>query len=369
MDMGKYNLSFLARSVLNQAPKSWVRSGVLGFEALRSLTFLTQNLALLALVERSKLKNKDFAPNMKRLLQDMQKLLKNDAQNIADGLYPASVLFTESPQDFWKRYPRIIWDSLSVSRRRLARSSNDFSAEAHEYFREVPDYFQRNYHFQTGGYLTEKSAELYEHQVEILFSGAADAMRRLLLPPLKKAFPNSQGEGLHFLEVAAGTGRLTRFVKLTFPKAKVTVLDVSHPYLRQAQKNLAAFKKVGFVQGDAAHLPFRDEQFDAVYSCFLFHELPLEVRRQVLSEGFRSLKPGGFYGLVDSGQTEDKADFEWAMKQFPVDFHEPFYKNYVQNPMEGLLVHQGFQQIQTDIGFFSKAVWGQKPADSATAPV
>lgn len=357
MDVGKINLSFLAKTAVDKAPKAWVQSGVFGFEMLRSIAFLSQNLALFALAEKPEGKDRrEFGRHTKMLFRDLSELLKKDAKHIADGTYPASVLVTESPQTFLKRYPKILWDSLAVSRRRLLRRSNDFSVEAHEYLREVPEYFRRNYHFQTGGYLTQKSAELYEHQVEILFSGAADAMRRLILPPLKKAFPHSQGEGLHFLEVAAGTGRLTRFVKLTFPKAKITVMDVSHPYLKKAQENLSGFTKIGFVQGDAAELPFRDQQFDAVYSCFLFHELPLEVRRQVVSEGFRVLKPGGFYGMVDSVQSEDKSDFDWALKQFPVDFHEPFFKNYLQNPMEGLLKHSGFERPETEIGFFSKVV-------------
>lgn len=331
-----------------------------GFGVARSATFITQNLLMLAVVENSRFKDPKFANNMRTAIQDLNALLKKDSQNIARGVYPVEVLWTESPRQFLKRYPKILWDSLRVSRRRLAHRSKDFNAEAAEYLNDVPDYFQRNFHFQTGGYLTEESAKLYEHQVEILFAGAADAMRRLLLPLMREHFLMSQGEGLHFLEVAAGTGRLSRFVKLTFPKAKVTVLDLSHPYLKKAQENLKQFKKVDFVQGDASALPFREEQFDAVVSCFLFHELPIEERRRAVSEAYRVLKPGGFFGLVDSVQLEDKRDFEWALKQFPVDFHEPFYKNYLQNPMEGVMKNQGFEDIRSEIGFFSKAVGGRK---------
>ena len=44
----------------------------------------------------------------------------------------------------------------------------------------------------------------------------------------------------------------------------------------------------------------------------------------------------------------------------PVDFHEPFYKNYVDNPMEILFQDMGFKNIQSEIGFLSKAVSGIK---------
>lgn len=360
METEKISQAVLSSPFLGRIPRPLLANGVFGLELLRSLTFLSQNLLLLALNERSRAQRPEFVGNLKQIVMDMAKLLKKDADRIANGVYPAQVLAPESPRDFLLRSPKILLDSLSISKRRLGHKARDFDQEAAEYLRDVPDYFQRNFHFQTGGYLTEKSAELYEHQVEILFSGAADAMRRLVLPMMKSHFSPSQGEGLHFLEVAAGTGRLTRFVKMTFPKAKVTVMDLSHPYLKKAQENLASFKKIDFVQGDSSALPFKDQQFDAVLSCFLFHELPLEERRRTVSEGMRVLKKGGFYGLVDSIQNEDRKEYEWALKQFPVDFHEPFYKNYLQNPMEGILKNAGFADVQTEIGFFSKAVGGRK---------
>ena len=345
---------------LSRIPQPVLKQSFLGLEVARSLTFLSQNLMLLLFNEKSRAQKPEFGPNLKMLLTDLYKLLKKDAENIVQGVYPPQVLKPESVRDFWLRTPQILLDSLAITKRRLGQQAHEFNEEASQYLRDVPEYFQRTYHFQTGGYLTNKSAELYEHQVEILFSGAADAMRRLILPMMKRHFPYSEGEGLHFLEVAAGTGRLTRFVKLTFPKARITVMDLSHPYLKKAQQNLREFNKIDFVQGDSASLPFKEGQFDAVYSCFLFHELPMEERKKTLQEGFRVLRDGGFYGLVDSVQNEDKKDFDWALKQFPVDFHEPFYKNYVQNSMEGLLRATGFEDLHTEIGFFSKAVAARK---------
>ncbi len=349
--MGNITGSLLKKNLRQRA--------IYSFALARSVSFLAQNLLLVLLAEKSRVRNPEFAKNLKSIFKDISNLLKEDAENIALGIYPVSVLKPESWQKSFTRYPQILLDAFSISRRRLAKKNHDFNQEAEQYLRDVPDYFRRNFHFQTGGYLTEKSADLYEHQVEILFSGAADAMRRLLLAPMKEHFPNSQGEGLHFLEVAGGTGRLSRFVKLTFPKAKITVLDLSHPYLKKAQENLAEFSKVDFIQGDAAALPFKDQQFDAVISCFLFHELPYEERKRVLSEAVRVTKPGGFCGLVDSLQNEDRSEFDWALKQFPVDFHEPFYKNYLQNPMEGLLQQAGFEKVERKVGFFSKAVYGR----------
>lgn len=336
----------------------------LGYSLARSAHFTAQQFTL-PLLERLVTRSMKDRPalelkNIKKSYSELYKLLKKDTDNIDKGLYPIEVLYPENIAKHALRYPQILVDGYHISRRRQEHDAKEFNQEAREYLPNMPQYYQRNFHYQSGGYLTEKSAELYEHQVEILFAGAADAMRRLIIPLAKDVFLN-EGAGLKFLEVGAGTGRLTRFMKLAFPKAHITVLDLSEPYLKQARKNLLNFRGLDFVQGAAEELPFKDEHFDFVYSCFLFHELPADVRDGAVLEGMRVLKPGGYYGLVDSLQKEEAEDLNWALEQFPKDFHEPFYKNYSLHPMGNLLKDCGFLDLRKDTGFFSKAVLAQKP--------
>ena len=111
----------------------------------------------------------------------------------------------------------------------------------------------------------------------------------------------------------------------------------------------------------AAELDFADQRFDAVYSVFLFHELPLPVREAVLAETMRVLRPGGFFGLVDSLQIGDDDELDWALEFFPREFHEPYYANYASNPMSGLLSQAGFENLEAGTGYLAKWV-------SATAP-
>lgn len=336
---------------------------VYSYSLARTLHFTVQQASLpifeYLTTGQTKQRPKEYTDKLKAILPDLLTLLQEDAENIKQGYYPWEVLKPENPARHLLRFPQIIIDGYSISKRRETKNHQDFSEDVKGSIEELPEYYQRNFHFQTDGYLSDKSAELYEHQVEILFAGAADAMRRLLIKPLKERYAN-QGEGLHFLEVAAGTGRLTRFVKLAFPKARVTVLDLSDSYLKKAQQNLSQFDRLNFVQGAAEALPFPDQHFDAVISCFLFHELPREVREQVIKEGHRVLKGGGLYGLVDSIQAQDAEKYQWALDQFPVDFHEPFYKNYILHPMEDMLQAVGFLDVSSSRGFFSKAVYGLK---------
>ncbi len=301
---------------------------------------------------------------IKTIQERLTEFLKEDIENIQQGVYPATVLLPESPLKHVRRIPRILTDGLRSYYRRKKGHTAKFGRRAQSFLEDLPRYYRRNFHFQTDGYLSEHSAELYEHQVEILFAGAGDAMRRLIIPPLKKKFGLTDGSSLTFLEIGAGTGRSTLFVHRAFPKAKIIAVDLSTPYLKLAQKKLSKFDRVDFMQASGETLPYQDHFFDAVYSVFLFHELPLEVRKQVLAESRRVVKKDGLIGLVDSIQLGDVPAFDASLLNFAEEFHEPFYKNYISNPMQDLMRLVGFSKPQEKIGFFSKLVWasGQTPA-------
>jgi ubiquinone/menaquinone biosynthesis C-methylase UbiE len=264
------------------------------------------------------------------LLKATFDLLKRDADNIAAGIYPLEVLKPERPWRHGWRLTRILIDALAVSSRKKRRDHARFSAEAMKNLEGAPEYYRRNFHFQTDGYLSEASAELYDHQVDILFSGATDAMRRALLPPLKRTVPKTG----KLLEIGCGTGRLTHFVALTMPQASITALDPSEPYLTAARKLNVHVKNVKFVQGFAEEKHFAANSYHGVYSAFLLHELPRSIRRSLLKELIRVTKPGGTIAFLDSIQSGDRKEFDWALQRFPKDFHEPFYSDYSKDKME-----------------------------------
>lgn len=295
----------------------------------------------------------------------LNQLLKQDARNIADGLYPIAVLKPESPLRHFTRLPRILVDGVRAYTQRARGRTAVFNGTARDYLSDVPRYYRRNFHFQSDGYLSGHSASLYEHQVEVLFGGGADAMRRLIIKPLKERFGDTDGQGLTFLEIGAGTGRSTRFVHLAFPKAKIVAIDLSDPYLKEAERQLSDLPRIAFMQADGGKLPFQDKIFDAAYSVFLYHELPLDARKAVIDESLRVLKPGGFLGLVDSIQQDDIREFNSLLESFPQNYHEPFYRNYIAHPMQALLKKHGLSRIGTDLGFLSKVCWGTKGRKSA----
>lgn len=288
-------------------------------------------------------------------------LLERDAERIAEGIYPLSVLAPEAPQRHALGYLRLLHDSVGAARRASRGVAKDFDEKAEAFLDGLPSYYRRNFHYQTNGYLSDTSATLYEHQVQILFRGAADAMRRLLIAPMRRGLDSETGRGLRLLELGAGCGSATRFVAAALPDAHIVAVDLSAPYLGMAKRRHAHLSRVDWLQGDAGDLDFGDDRFDAVYSVFLFHELPAVARREVVRESLRVVKPAGWIGMVDSVQHHDVEALRWALHQFPLSFHEPFFRDYEQSPMEALFRDAGLVDLHYERGFTAKCVGGRAP--------
>lgn len=328
------------------------------YQHIRSGIYFVESLPLIG--ANHFLKNKkgryQVSPSdLDYLRRSVDKLFKYDTQCIAEGIYPASVLTPGNPVTHFKNLRKVYLDMLKVAYRKLNKKTKSFSKPAQKLAQDLPEYYQRNFHFQTDGYLGETSAEIYDHQVELLFKGTAHAMRRLFLKDMKRHFWTRQNQKINILEIAAGTGIATEFVRKTFPEAKITCLDPSPTYLKQAQENLKKDPHINFVQGLGEDLHFKDETFDAVFSVYLFHELPREIREKVVKESLRVLKPGGFMAIVDSLQMNDDPNLNWAIQEFPKDFHEPFYKNYIETITENT-IPMGAELIRKRIGFLTKAL-------------
>ncbi len=281
-------------------------------------------------------------------------LHKHDLENIEAGCYPKSVLETRSPIQHLLSLGRVATDALRVGQRMREQKHTDFSTPAEDIGAGLPEYYLRNFHFQTDGYLSEDSARIYDHQVEILFNGAAQTMRRLAIPPILRKY--GRNDSFSILDVGCGTGSLTVDLARTFPRAQITAIDLSFPYLKQAQRRLRDFPRVNFLQANAEDLPFKDKNFDVVTSCYLFHELPRPARQRVIREMVRVRKEEGVGVIADALQQGDNANLEWALERFPVSYHEPFFKNYQQYRIEDMVENISDKTTNTTQGFFTKAV-------------
>lgn len=131
-------------------------------------------------------------------------------------------------------------------------------------------------------------------------------------------------EGGNCLDVGCGSGALAIAIAKRNPKAQVTGID-------RWGKEYASFNKplcernaraenvenVIFRQGDATHLDFPDETFDAVASNYVYHNIPSKDRQAILLETLRTLKKGGTFAIHDifsAGKYGDMNSFTKKLK-------------------------------------------------------
>ena len=113
-------------------------------------------------------------------------------------------------------------------------------------------------------------------------------------------------EGGTCLDVGCGSGALAIAVAKRNPQAKVVGVDLwGAEYASYSQSlcesNAAAegVDNVSFEPGDARHLPFADESFDAVTSNYVYHNITGSDKQGLLRETLRVLRKGGTFAIHD----------------------------------------------------------------------
>jgi ubiquinone/menaquinone biosynthesis C-methylase UbiE len=298
-------------------------------------------------------------PSLGELLQELRALLVKDWRNIRDGFYRAPV--SEDAARIISDAVLYFRDLPAVTARRKRRDFDEVRREAGAAACAYPDYYLRNFHYQTDGYLSELSAKLYDHQVEVLFFGGADAMRRQALVPIGAFARARRGFRLKYLDVACGTGRFMASVLDNFARLDAIGIDLSPNYLAEARQRFGVARAPLLIQGLAENLPLARDSVDITSCVYLLHEVPAEVRFEIIREFARVLRRGGRVVVVDSLQFGDKPSWDGLLAGFPEAFHEPFHSEYAKADLLGLFAEAGLRHVGTELAFLSKVLVFDKP--------
>jgi tRNA (cmo5U34)-methyltransferase len=133
-----------------------------------------------------------------------------------------------------------------------------------------------------------------------------DRARRQLVPSfddfygtVRELIPFEQDAAIRVLDLGAGTGLLSALIAERFPRAHLTLVDVSEGMLDQARKRFA---------GDAARFDFRGLDFtegplwgryQAVVSCLAIHHVSDEAKQHLFRKIHGVLCEGGVFINAD----------------------------------------------------------------------
>ncbi len=288
-----------------------------------------------------------------------QTLHRTDLANVDAGLYPRELLFDIPTRRYLRQLPKLLADAPNVLRRKHDNNYKDIPAVDKDRF---PPYYRRTFHWQSGGYFSDFSAAVYELGVELLFRGTADVMRRQIIPPVTRwlqAHPEVADARL--IDIGCGTGRTLHQFARAHPGLRLYGADMSPAYVKRARQRLLEVDEITLAVENAEALPWADGTFEIATSVYMFHELPRNARRNAVREMFRVIKPGGLLVIEDSAQPSESPELEEVLRNFPVEFHEPFYADYLEDDLAGILRECGFVDVRTESHLVAKVVTATRP--------
>jgi ubiquinone/menaquinone biosynthesis C-methylase UbiE len=311
---------------------------------------------------------------LSRLLLESALSFQQDFRAVSSGQYRAPWDMSTpghrqmTPQYAVEQTRNFIDEAVGTFGRRASEKTPGIWLESPLY----PDYTKNDFHYQTDGWMSKRSADVYETSTEVVFLGRQDAMQRLSLLPLKDVAGTNKGKP-RILEVACGTGRFATFIRDNHPTADVTLVDLSPFYLEAARENDEYWREMRFpnkalrpppakfVQAAAEALPFADGSFDAVVCVYLFHEMPEGPRRMAAAEMARVVAPGGTVILTDSMQRGDRVLLTSEIAEAFGKLNEPHVEDYIDTYLPSLFTSNGLTCDRKWVESVTKCLSFRKP--------
>lgn len=156
------------------------------------------------------------------------------------------------------------------------------------------------------------------------------------------------------LEVACGTGRVTRLLRERLPAGvRLTATDLNDAMLEYARSHHPGLSGIEWRQADAAALPFRHGSFDAVVCQFGYMFVP--DKEGAMREARRVLRPGGtfLFNVWDRIEENDVArtSHETIGSFFPEDppqFYSVPFGFHDTERIQAMLRAAGFGDVRVD---------------------
>ena len=148
-----------------------------------------------------------------------------------------------------------------------------------------------------------------------------------------------------------------------FPDAEIHGVDVGASLLRYAHARAAHLGvSIHFSQQDAERTNYPDEYFDLVFSSALVHETSAKGVKNVMSECYRVLRPGGVVIHLEVPWRETPQDYFGRLRgDYESRYNlESFWQGACSADFQALLTEAGFSDVS--VGFQDAAAKAQRGA-------
>jgi tRNA (cmo5U34)-methyltransferase len=150
-----------------------------------------------------------------------------------------------------------------------------------------------------------------------------DRARRKMVPCFDEFYraalellPFGADDRFEMLDLGAGTGLLSAMIAEVYPKARLTLFDLTPEMLTIARQRLKPLgKRVKFVTADFAKAA-PSKTYDAVVSALAIHHLPDSGKRHLFADIFKYLTPSGVFINADQVAGESAAIDERARQRW-----------------------------------------------------
>ncbi|MEC2077427.1 class I SAM-dependent methyltransferase [Metabacillus fastidiosus] len=102
----------------------------------------------------------------------------------------------------------------------------------------------------------------------------------------------------HILDIGAGTGLFSSFIKEKYPKAKITLIDISEKMLESAKNRFKDDPNIDYIIADYTDYKF-EEKYDLVISSLSIHHLNDNEKQDLYHKIFFMLKEDGIFINAD----------------------------------------------------------------------
>jgi ubiquinone/menaquinone biosynthesis C-methylase UbiE len=139
------------------------------------------------------------------------------------------------------------------------------------------------------------------------------------------------------LDIGCGPGNLDLMITENFGKDCVYGIDIAPKMIRMAKKKAKERSyNIDYRIGSSTMLPYKNNEFNIVYTCLFYHHLNYKEKDKTLKEIHRVLKDNGKYVCLEFGE-------------FPKDgFHKFFLKLFTEDSgiMHGLYPSKSVQETR-----------------------